>query len=69
MSLGFFAKFVTNVTGDNNSTSASSHALIVMLIVSPTCDEIFMMLVSFAFKINSLSEFSCTNTLSLMWGA
>ena len=33
---------MTNLTGDNSSTSASSPALIVMLIVSPTFDEIFM---------------------------
>ena len=68
MSLGFFAKFVTSVTGDKSSTSESSPALIVMLIVSPTCAEMFVTSVSFIFKRKFSFELIEIITSSWIWG-
>ena len=64
MSLGFFAKFVINFIWDIFSIILSSPTLIVILIVSPTFAEIFVMSVSLTSKTNVSSELIDTVTSS-----
>ena len=68
MSLGFFAKFVTNLTWPISSMTLSSPTLIVMPILSPTFAEIFLTVLFCISKINLFSEFNTTKTSSWIWG-